>query len=92
MRKSPTRKRSELSKRPSNLKRIRTENGIERSVLARTAGVADRTIERIENGEETTHRTATLYKILNALNRLRDKNLGSNPYEFKEVFPNHNEE
>lgn len=92
MRKNPARRRAERSNRPSNLKRIRTEEGIDRSDLAKAADVADRTVDRVETGEEASPRATTLYKILNGLNGLRNKNRRKTDYGFREVFPNHNEE
>jgi predicted transcriptional regulator len=72
---------------PNNLESIRTEEGIKRAALARQAELADKTVKRVEDGDEST--AVTLHSILNALNALRKKPKRATDYTFKEVFPNH---
>jgi transcriptional regulator with XRE-family HTH domain len=88
--KTRTRRRGEAKRLTNNLKRIRTEEGIDRADLSREAKVADKTVERVEAGQGA--RPATLYKIFNALNVLRNKSLQSSGHTFKQVFPNNKEE
>lgn len=68
---------------PNKLEQMRTEEGIKRAMLARQAGVSDKTISRVEAGEPST--PETLYRLLNALNSLRRRRQAD--YSFKEVFP-----
>lgn len=67
----------------NNLRELRTVEGIKRSNLARESGLSDKTIMRVETGEQST--PVTLHGILNALNSLRRKR--GREYSFKEVFP-----
>ena len=88
MAKSPTRaRRKRAPLLTNNLKDFRIEEGIKRSVLAREAEVADKTVQRVESGDLSTR--VTQYKLLNGLNVLRNKNRRPSDYTFKEVFPNH---
>jgi DNA-binding XRE family transcriptional regulator len=84
------RRRGLPPKRLIHLKRIRIKEGINRSDLARKAEVADKTVQRVEAGKES--QAVTLYKILNGLNTLRNKDKRGSDYSFREVFPNHQEE
>ena len=65
----------------NKLKEYRTKAGIRISDLAKKAGVSYRTISRAEVGGKEMPTEVTLYKILNALNQLSQKN-----YSLKEVF------
>ena len=88
--KSRTRGRGEENPLTNNLKRILTEEGIYRANLAREAEISEKTIERVEAGIGV--RLTTLYRILNALNVLRNKNRNRSDYTFKQVFPNNKEQ
>jgi len=72
---------------PNNLEGIRTEEGIKRAALARQAELSEKTVKRVESGDEST--PVTLHSILNALNVLRKKPKRAADYTIKEVFPNH---
>jgi len=87
MAKQSVRRAGSTPRPPNNLKQFRIEEGVDRSDLARTADVADKTVERVEAGRES--RMTTLYKILNGLNALRNQNRRAVDYSFQEVFPNH---
>jgi len=88
--KSRTRGRGEPKRFPNNLKRILPQEGIYRADLSREAQISVKTIERVEAGEGA--RLTTLYRILNALNALRNKKRNSGDYTFKQVFPNNKEQ
>ena len=88
--KSRTRGRGEATTLTNNLKRILTEEGIYRADLARQARISDKTVERVETGKST--RLTTLYRILHALNALRNKTGSRGDYTFKQVFPNNKEQ
>jgi predicted transcriptional regulator len=88
--KSRTRGRDESPRRPNHLKRILTQEGIYKADLSRKAEISVKTIERVEAGEDA--RPTTLYRILNALNVLRNKNRNPSDYTFKQVFPNNKEQ
>jgi transcriptional regulator with XRE-family HTH domain len=88
--KSRTRGRGEPKPLTNNLKRILTEEGIYRANLAREADISEKTIERVEAGKGG--RPTTLYRILNALNVLRNKSRNNIDYTFKQIFPNNKEQ
>ncbi len=88
--KSRTRGRGEAKPLTNNLNRILTQEGIYRADLSRAGDISVKTIERVEAGQSA--RLTTLYRILNALNVLRNKNRSSVDYTFKQVFPNNKEQ
>ena len=64
----------------NKLKDYRIKSGITKAVLARKAGVSERTISRAEN-DTYQLREETEYKILNALNEL-----AKTSYVYKKIF------
>ena len=85
-----TRGRGEAKTLTNNLKRVVTEEVIFSTDLDRQARISDKTVERVEAGKST--RPTTLYRILHALNALRNKTGDRSDYTFKQVFPNNKEQ
>ena len=56
----------------NRVKESREAEAISRSEFARKAGIADRTLKRVEEGN-SNHTTVTKNKILNVFNRLENK-------------------
>jgi len=64
----------------NKLKEYRIKTGLTITALAKEANVAPKTVKRAES-EKKSPRDETLYRILNALNKLAKKE-----YTFKEIF------
>lgn len=56
---------------PNRVQEVRESEGLSRAALARSAGMADRTLQRMESGAQVAE--ATKGKLVKALNRLPDK-------------------
>lgn len=73
----------------SNLRRVREGEGLSRAALAREARLSERTLKRIEDGEQGYEPTpVTMNKLRNALNRRPD---AGRKYELIDLFPDHDE-
>jgi transcriptional regulator with XRE-family HTH domain len=73
----------------SNLRQLREREGLSRAALAREARLNERTLKRIEDGEDGYSPTrVTMNKLRNALNRNPTR---SRDYELADLFPSDGE-
>lgn len=70
------------SEAENRVREVRESEGLSRAALALQAGLADRTLKRLESGAPVAG--ATKGKVLKALNRLPDR---LRNYKAEDVFP-----
>ena len=78
------RKESYLVMATNNLKKILTKEGISQVELAKESTLSDGTINKICNQKRTPAPTS-MFRILNALNKLLEKE----KYQITDLFPNY---
>ena len=69
----------------SSLKSLRFELGLSRVELAKLSGLSEKTVDRIEWGNQSSRET-TNRKIFNALNKARAKE-GLTALSYEDLFP-----
>jgi len=70
---------------PNRLHRMRVEEGLGLTDLARLARLSERTIREVERGERRA-REVTLHQIVNAMNANPNR-VRRHEYAFEEIFP-----
>jgi len=84
----PTRRHAPGGKRESHVKDLRVELGLTRVELAKLAELSDKTVDRVERGNQALRET-TYRKIFNALNKARAKE-GLSALAYQDLFRNEN--
>jgi len=69
----------------NNVHRFREEAGCSKADLAKVAELSEKTVARVERRKQVFRRT-TYYKILNALNQVRQR-AGLDKVTFEELYP-----
>jgi predicted transcriptional regulator len=69
----------------SSVKSLRFELGLSRVDLAKLSGLSEKTVDRIESGNQSSRETTTR-KIFNALNKARAKE-GLANLAYEDLFP-----
>ena len=83
-----TRRHAPGGKRKSHVKVLRVELGLTRVEFAKLAELSDKTVDRVERGNQAFRET-TYRKIFNALNKARAKE-GLSALVYKNLFRNEN--